>query len=121
LKVNQYTLNDATYSFYKAAKGQLNSTGKIFDPIASQLYSNIKCINNPSKIALGFFEASSVVTTAFFILNWDETAPIYKVANIDLPPSTLVKNKHWVCHGMPPSDFYLGNIPYPSWWGHGIL
>lgn len=121
LKVNQYTLNDATYAFYKAAKGQLNSTGKIFDPIASQLYSNIKCINNPSKLALGFFEASSVETTAFFVLNRDETAPIFKVTNIDLPPSTLVQNKHWVCIGIPPKDFYLGNIPYPSWWGHGIL
>jgi len=55
LVINQYTLNDASFAFYKAAKKQLSASGKIFDPIASQLCSNIKCINNPSKLAFGFF------------------------------------------------------------------
>jgi len=121
LKINQYTLNDATYAFYKAAKGQLNASGKIFDPIASQLYSNIKCTNNPSKTVLGFFEASSVVNTAFFIRQGDNSVLINKVPTVKIPPNTLVENKYWACESLPPKDFYIGNLPYPSWWGHGVL
>jgi hypothetical protein len=54
-----YTLNPESYSFHKAKNDQLNTEGRIFDPISAQLPGNISCINDPERVALGFFEASS--------------------------------------------------------------
>jgi len=106
LVINQYTLNDASFAYYKAAKKQLDATGKIFDPIASQLWGNIKCINNPSRLAFGFFEASSLTTSAMFIFDRDEKMVGEKVPYIDIPEPTSITN--------------LSKRP-PLWWGHGIL
>jgi hypothetical protein len=106
LKINQYTLNDASFVFYQAAKKQLSASGKIFDPIASQLYGNIKCTNNPSKLAFGFFEASSITTYAIFIFKRDEKMVSEKVPYIDIPEPTSTTNN---------------TTRPPRWWGHGIL
>lgn len=63
----QYTLNNETYLYYKKIKEQLLSDGKLFDPIAVQLNGNIRCVTDPNKKAFGFFEASSVSSTAYTI------------------------------------------------------
>jgi hypothetical protein len=122
--LNQYTLNDNSYAFYEAAKKQLGSTGKIFDPITSQLNGNITCINNPAKKALGLFEVSSVVRTAFFVYrDGINTATLHKVPLIAIPPDNQMKYKLWQCKDGPPTDMaseYIV-IPYPDWWWHSLF
>ncbi|MBP1637344.1 MAG: hypothetical protein H6Q18_133 [Bacteroidetes bacterium] len=82
LRIDQYTINQNTYNFYKEANKQLSTSGKVFDPIASQLVGNISCINNTSKIALGFFEISSVTHSAIIIYQTinESRVNIYKVS-----------------------------------------
>ena len=63
--LKQYTLNNETYLYYKSLDNQIQSEGKLFDPIAAQLNGNIKCITNQEKKAIGFFEASSVSYTSY--------------------------------------------------------
>ncbi|MCX6254875.1 MAG: DUF4249 domain-containing protein [Bacteroidia bacterium] len=67
LYLNQYTLNNETYIYYKSLNEQMQSEGKLFDPVAVQLNGNIKCITDPEKIAIGFFEASSVSYSAYIV------------------------------------------------------
>ena len=67
LYLNQYTLNNETYLYYKSLYGQIQSEGKIFDPVAAQLNGNIKCITDPEKKAIGFFEASSVSYSEYVV------------------------------------------------------
>jgi hypothetical protein len=67
LYLNTYSLNNETYLYYKGMDEQLQSEGKLFDPVAAQLNGNIKCISDPEKKALGFFEASSVSYSAYKI------------------------------------------------------
>ena len=67
LYLNQYTLNNETYLYYKSLYEQLQSESKLFDPIAVQLTGNIKCISDPEKRAIGFFEASSVNNSAYIV------------------------------------------------------
>jgi len=67
LYLNQYTLNNETYLYYKSLNEQMQSEGKLFDPIATQLNGNIKCLTNPEKKAIGFFEASSVSYSAYVV------------------------------------------------------
>jgi hypothetical protein len=67
LNLKQYTLNNETYLYYKSLNEQMQSEGKLFDPIATQLNGNIKCITNPENKAIGFFEASSVSYSAYVV------------------------------------------------------
>jgi Domain of unknown function (DUF4249) len=67
LYLNQYTLNNETYLYYKSLYGQIQSEGKIFDPVAAQLNGNVKCITNSEKKAIGFFEASSVSYSEYVV------------------------------------------------------
>jgi hypothetical protein len=65
--LKQYSLNNEAYLYYKGMSKMLQSEGRLFDPIAVQLNGNIKCISDPEKKALGFFEASSVNSSAYTI------------------------------------------------------
>ena len=67
LYLDQYSLNNETYLYYKSMDEQLRSEGKLFDPIAVQLRGNIHCTSNPGNETFGFFEASSVNRTAYKI------------------------------------------------------
>jgi hypothetical protein len=67
LYLNQYSLNNETYLYYKSTDEQLRSEGKLFDPIAVQLTGNIKCTTDPNKKPYGFFEASAVSRTSYII------------------------------------------------------
>jgi hypothetical protein len=67
LYLSRYGLNDASGQYYKSMYRQLKSDGKLFDPIAVQIVGNINCISDPGKLAFGFFEASSLRTSAFSV------------------------------------------------------
>jgi hypothetical protein len=67
LYLNLYTLNSESYLYYKSLDEQMQSEGKLFDPVALQLNGNIECISNPEKRAIGFFEASSVNNYAYIV------------------------------------------------------
>lgn len=68
VRVTRYRLNPETFEYYKNMNKLLSAEGKIFDPVAVQLKGNITCINHPEKLALGYFEASSVNISAFRFL-----------------------------------------------------
>lgn len=122
LRVNQFTMNDDSYNFYNEANNQLAANGKIFDPITAQLYGNMKCINNSSKVALGLFEVSSVTQTAFVVNrnSSNNALTIKKVPYLDIPKSVFKEYKIW--NALPPlpakdSLAYIP-IPLPTWWYH---
>lgn len=53
---NTYSLAPETYNFYTQIKQQVSAENKMFDPIPTQIIGNIRCITNPSEVALGLFE-----------------------------------------------------------------
>lgn len=63
--IDQYSLNDDAYLYYKRMKEQISSEGKLFDPIAVQIEGNIKCISEPERVTAGFFEVSALNKTAY--------------------------------------------------------
>ncbi len=62
-----YGISDETYAFYEELKKQLNAEGKLFDPINTQIVSNIKCETHPELNVLGFFEVASYVHFRYYI------------------------------------------------------
>jgi hypothetical protein len=83
LRINQYRMNEDAYRYYKGIADQSADEGKIFDPISAQLYGNMKCISDTSKIVLGFFETSSVTTYSFSVRGSDCNTK--KISNIFSP------------------------------------
>ena len=121
LRFNQYTINMDSYNFYKGANSQLASSGKLFDPVTAQLYGNMKCINNPSKIVLGLFEVSSVTRAAFIVNTLRSVGKVvlYKRAYVDIPDIGGVSYKIWdKSYSTTPKDSAFIKIPFPSWWNH---
>lgn len=120
LRIDQYTMNRDAYQFYKAANKQLSASGKIFDPIASQLYGNMKCINDPSNIVLGLFEVSSVTKNAYMI---DMTIRKLKITMrpaviMDVPKDKEYNYKVWEGLGDIPRDTLFNFVAFPDWWYH---
>ena len=62
---NFYSLNEDSHNYYTAKYDQLGAEGKIFDPIAAQLPTNIRCLTDPDELVLGFFEASTLERAAY--------------------------------------------------------
>lgn len=123
LRFNQYTITQDSYNFYKEANNQLAANGKIFDPITSQLYGNMKCINNPSKIVLGLFEVSSV--TQFAIVTNGTISGNRVLLNMapyieNIPTYGEAHYKVWDGNPMfkPRNDPNYIVIPFPGWWYH---
>ncbi len=81
LYLNQYTLNSQSYEYYKKIDVLLRSEGKLFDPIASQLQGNLRCISDSTLKVFGFFEASAVSRTAYLVgfRNARDQYPITKI------------------------------------------
>jgi hypothetical protein len=122
LRINQYTLNNRAFNYYKAANNQLAATGKIFDPVTSQLYGNMKCINNPSKVVLGLFEVSSVTHSAYVIdvVAASKKVYVFKAPYTPFPGIGLFRYKVWDAN---PRNKPVGNpdyveIPFTNWWYH---
>ena len=90
LYLKQYTLNNETYLYYKSLNEQMQSEGKLFDPVAAQLNGNIKCTNDPGEKAIGFFEASSVSNSEYIVdfRNLVNSQPALTKTPYILPPGS---------------------------------
>jgi len=112
LRVNQYTVNNDSYRYFKTANSQLSASGKLFDPITTQLQGNLRCVSNSSKIILGLFEVSSVMHHAFVVngSQLSENVSIRKAPVIDIPADKAFSEKVDEINGAP--------TPLPNWWDH---
>lgn len=112
-RYHQYTLNEDSYRFYEAANKQLSASGKLFDPITSQLLGNIRCTSRPEKVALGLFEVSSVRSGAYIIARTAMKAPY-----TDKIPTFGGATYKAYKDGRVTDDPEFEVVPYPSWWSH---
>jgi len=114
LYLSQYTLNRETYLYYKSLYGQIQSEGKLFDPVAAQLNGNIKCITDPEKKTIGFFEASAVSYSEYIVdlRNLVNSQPVLIKTQCILPPEPdgcqidIPSSKH---HNIPAFWISTGN------------
>lgn len=57
--INQYGITKKSHEFHEKLNKQFAAEGSLFDPVLTQVYGNIHCTTDPSKIALGFFDITS--------------------------------------------------------------
>lgn len=89
LLLKLYGLNKDSWDFYTAIERQISAEGKLFDPVATRLPSNIRCTSDPSRLALGLFEASSGVSVTYILVEkpWENFYYLKRTDNLDhIPP-----------------------------------
>ena len=67
LMLDQFGISEKTFEFYKTLNAQLEAEGKLLDPVYPQVQNNIRCVSNPEKVVLGYFELSSHNHTRYFM------------------------------------------------------
>jgi len=95
-KLEQLSISDNAYLFWRDAELQLEAEGRLFDPVAPQLKGNIKCITDSTKDVIGIFNASHVSEKyAYFYINYEN-----RTTSIDIDgfPTLYLDTCSW---GMP--------------------
>ncbi|WP_346856954.1 DUF4249 domain-containing protein [uncultured Draconibacterium sp.] len=63
----QHGISESSYNFYNDLNSQLDSDGKLFDPLYVQARNNLKCTSNENELILGNFEISRITETRYFV------------------------------------------------------
>lgn len=65
--VKQYALSQDEYAYYEALRKNTENIGSLFDPLPTQLTSNIHCVTNPTEPVIGFIGAHSETQKRIFV------------------------------------------------------
>lgn len=75
--LDEYGMTKDSYDFHEKLNKQFSAEGSLFDPILTQVYGNIHCKNDDSKIALGFFDLNSYRQYRYFLnLGYNEKSKV---------------------------------------------
>jgi hypothetical protein len=116
INVQQFGWSAAGYQFLTAMKSNTEALGNYFSPQPTQLASNIHCVNNSSKLVIGFFNISAAQQMRLFISNsqlpdWNYTTGCgFQV--IDNNPDSIAK--HLIDDLLPTQPKDLVAIPFSS-------
>ena len=99
LILHQYGTTQGSYDYHEMLNNQLTAQGSLFDPVQTQIYGNITCKTDSSKIAYGYFDLNSTTQYRYYI-NFSTTDPtigvtIRAIANSpDIPDNGKLVNQH---------------------------
>ena len=94
LIIEQYGTSKESYEYHQKLNSQFAATGSLFDPVTTQVYGNVLCKNDPSKIVYGFFDLNSCQQYRYYFNLFSPTAAIslrqiYRYP--DIPDNGIVK------------------------------
>jgi len=67
LLVKQYALTQEAYQYWETLKKNTENIGTLFDPLPSQLSSNIRCLTDPQEPVVGFISATTMQQKRVFV------------------------------------------------------
>ena len=80
IQVKQYGLTKGAYTYWDEIRKNGTQIGGVFDPLPSQLSTNLTCISNPEETVIGYFSIATVTKASRYISNteldgWVSTTP----------------------------------------------
>ena len=66
LVIEQYGTSAGSYNYHQQLNSQFAAKGSLFDPIQTQIYGNITCKTDSSKIAYGYFDLNSCQQVRYY-------------------------------------------------------
>lgn len=65
--IDQYGITKESYDFHEKLNKQFSAEGSLFDPVLTQVYGNITCTTDQTKLVLGFFDLNSYHQYRYFM------------------------------------------------------
>ncbi|SIR20461.1 DUF4249 domain-containing protein [Pontibacter lucknowensis] len=65
--IKQYALTREAFEYLELLKKNTESIGTLFDPLPSQLTSNIRSLSNPNETVIGYMTATTMSTKRIFV------------------------------------------------------
>jgi hypothetical protein len=97
--LDQYGISKDSYNYYENLNKQLTAEGNLFDPLQAQVYGNMRCKNDASKIVLGYFDLNSYRHYRYYInLGTNEKS---KVIKREIKQYPAIPDRGYV-RGIPP-------------------
>jgi len=100
--IHQYGISKKSYDFQELLNKQFSAEGSLFDPVLTQVYGNIHCKTDPSKIALGFFDLNSYCQHRYYL---------YLGTG---PDNQVVQRRINEYYDIPDNGYMIGT--YPVFW-----
>jgi hypothetical protein len=66
LVIEQYGTSKESYDFHQKLNNQFAATGSLFDPVQTQVFGNVLCKSDPTKIVYGYFDLNSYAQYRYF-------------------------------------------------------
>lgn len=88
VELEQLSVSENSYTFWKLASDQQQGTGSLFQPNSVRIKGNIISLSDPTEEVLGIFSASGIVRKSLFI---ERSAIPYELAPMEPPPSDCRK------------------------------
>jgi hypothetical protein len=67
ITIDQYSIDEEAYNFFKLVNQQINIKGSVFDPLPANIRGNMLNIENPEKQVLGYFVIADVSSKTIYI------------------------------------------------------
>jgi len=99
--IEQFGTTKGSYEYHEKLNSQFGADGSLFDPIQNQIYGNITCITDPSKIVFGYFDLNSYRQYRYFLY----------ISN----PNAAVTLRQIFRYPFIPEEGDVVNTP-PDWW-----
>ena len=108
LIVEQYGTSKGSYDFHQQLNSQFAATGSLFDPIQTQIFGNIKCKTDSTKIAWGYFDLNSCQQVRYYF-------------NLSSPTGTITLRQLFQYPDIPVNGIVRATkskprVVRPSWW-----
>ena len=65
--LDQYGISKDSYDFHAKLNQQFSAEGSLFDPVLTQVYGNMHCLKDPSRIILGYFDLNSYKQYRYYL------------------------------------------------------
>lgn len=111
--VEQQAIEPEAYDYWQQLKKNTEELGTIFDPLPSTTIGNLRCVSDPGKIVLGYFNASTVAKKRIFISTND----------IDFPQGNLFETGYENCYTVVVlfGEEFEGNLQPITYESEGIF
>jgi len=78
LIIDQYGTSRGSFDFHEKLNSQFSAEGTLFDPIQTQIYGNITCKTDASKIVYGYFDLNSWRQSRYFLRMSTSSSNVYQ-------------------------------------------
>jgi len=76
LIIDQYGTSAGSFDYHEELNKQFAADGNLFDPIQTQIYGNITCKTDPSKIVFGYFDLNSYRQMRYYMNLFGPDSPV---------------------------------------------